>query len=137
MHVSVMEERAEVLEDFPAAANRVVSNPVGFIAGRDWQSNDALMLVSRNYELDQEALASALAQEAIAYIGMIGSRRKVRCVFEALKERGIATEKLARVYSPLGLDIGADSPTEIAISALAELLKVQRGRNGEHLRGRS
>ena len=65
---------------------------------------------------------------------MIGSRRKVRLVFEALEAAGIPKERLARVYAPIGLDIGADSPVEIAISALAEILKLQRGRSGEHLR---
>ncbi len=65
---------------------------------------------------------------------MIGSRRKVRYVFDALRQAGITDAELARVYAPLGLDIGADSPAEIALSALAEVLKVLRQRSGNHLR---
>jgi xanthine dehydrogenase accessory factor len=134
MHVSVIDERADLLADFPAAANCLSANPCAFITAREWQSDDALLFVSRNHELDQEALASALGKDVIGYLGMIGSRRKVRRVFDALKERGIGEDRLARVYSPVGLDIGADSPAEIAVSVVAEILKVQRQRSGDHLR---
>ena len=70
----------------------------------------------------------------VGYIGMIGSRRKVRRVFDELRERGVPDAKLASVYAPLGLDIGADSPVEIAISALAQILAVLRRRDGGHMR---
>jgi xanthine dehydrogenase accessory factor len=65
---------------------------------------------------------------------MIGSRRKVRPVFDQLKEDGINDELLAQVYAPIGLDIGADSPAEIALSVLAEILVVLRKRQVAHLR---
>jgi xanthine dehydrogenase accessory factor len=66
---------------------------------------------------------------------MIGSRRKVLHVFDRLRERGISDEKLSGVYAPLGLDIGADSPAEIAVSCVAEILSVLRQRSAKHLRG--
>jgi len=135
MHLTVVDERAELLSDFPPATNRVAAtSPAAFITARQWSGDDALVLVSRNHELDQEGLAAALRAEGIGYIGMIGSRRKVRLVFEALRKEGFAEAELARVYAPVGLDIGADSPAEIAVSALAEILKVQRQRSGAHLR---
>lgn len=137
MHVTVVDERAELLAGFPPSTNCVALNPSSFIAGREWEKDDALLLVSRNYETDQEALATALSSEISGYIGMIGSRRKVWRVFETLKARGITDDHLARVYAPLGLDIGADSPAEIAVSALAEILKLQRQRSGDHLRAAS
>ena len=84
-------------------------------------------------EVDREALAVALRIERPAYIGMIGSQRKVDRVFAELRERGIADADLARVHAPIGLDIGADSPMEIAVSIMAEVLKVLRGRTGDHL----
>ena len=65
---------------------------------------------------------------------MIGSRRKVLMVFQALRERGVPNERLAQVYAPLGLDIGADAPAEIAISALAEIIAVLRHRTATHMR---
>ncbi len=135
MHVSVVEDRAELLSGFPAAVLALtdVAAPT-YILARDWQPGDALLLVSRNHELDREALAAALELGCISYIGMIGSGRKVRHVFDALRERGITDEQLSCVYAPLGLDIGADSPAEIAVSSMAEILKVQRNASGKHLR---
>ena len=59
---------------------------------------------------------------------MIGSRRRIRAVFELLeKEQGIDRAKLERVYSPVGLDIGAQTPAEIAVSIMAEVINVRRG----------
>ena len=135
MRVTVVDDREELIRDLPAAVEQVsaVSGPE-FIRAKRWAENECLLLVSRNHERDQEALAAAFASEGISYIGMIGSRRKVRIVFDTLRAAGVSEERLGRVYAPLGLDIGADSPAEIAVSAIAELLKVQRGRSGEHLR---
>jgi xanthine dehydrogenase accessory factor len=109
--------------------------PANFIASHEWQSDEALVIVSRNHEIDRAALAAAMAQTGAGYIGMIGSRRKVRMVFDALRGSGISEEQLSRVYAPLGLDIGADSPAEIAVSTVAEILSVLRGRTAKHMRG--
>ena len=65
---------------------------------------------------------------------MMGSRRKVRMVFEELQARGIPAEAFAGVHAPLGYDIGADSPAEIAISILAQVMQALRGRTGERMR---
>ena len=133
--VSVIEDRAEFLENLPASVARVSDTAAPeFIATHSWQSDEALVIVSRNHEIDREALAAALEQTGAGYIGMIGSKRKVRLVFEQLQDRGVAVEKLAHVYAPIGLDIGADSPAEIAISALAEIIAVLRQRQGAHMR---
>jgi xanthine dehydrogenase accessory factor len=67
---------------------------------------------------------------------MIGSRRKVQKVFQQLLKKGMTKQALTKVYAPLGLDIGADSPAEIAVSALAEILSVLRKRAGNHLRAK-
>jgi xanthine dehydrogenase accessory factor len=135
MHVTVVEERTELLGEFPSSTVCVSSeNPSAFISQHEWQSDEALLLVSRNHDMDREALAAAIQVENVSYIGMIGSRRKVRYVFDALREARATDAQLSRVYAPLGLDIGADSPAEIAISAMAEILKVLRSRSGEHLR---
>jgi xanthine dehydrogenase accessory factor len=133
MHVTVVEDRAEQLENFPSPVNRVIEDAPAFISRREWRSDEALVLVSRNYLLDRDALAAALKKPEVGYIGMIGSRRKVNRVFDALKQ-AVSVEQLSTVYAPLGLDIGADSPAEIAVSVIAEILKVQRGRKGGHLK---
>lgn len=135
MHVTVVEERTELLAQFPATAHCISDiNPPAYIADREWHGDEAMLLVSRNHELDREALAAALRVDRIGYIGMIGSRRKVRYVLDALRAAGIPENQLSKVYAPLGLNIGADSPAEIAVSAVAEILKVQRGCSGHHLR---
>ena len=136
MYVTVVEDRADLLENFPASSSRVVANAAEFISQRDWHDDEALVLVSRNYELDREALAAALKKTGAGYIGMIGSRRKVHRVFDALKQVA-PVERLKDVYAPIGLDVGADSPAEIAVSVVAEILQVLRKRKGGHLRGAS
>jgi xanthine dehydrogenase accessory factor len=135
LFVTVIEDRAETLDELPTSVRRLTNtSPAEFIAAHDWQPDEAILMVSRNHDIDREALAVAVEQTSAGYIGMIGSKRKVRLVFEALRSRGIAEEKLSRVYAPIGLDIGADAPAEIAISALAEVLAVLRGRSAGHMR---
>jgi xanthine dehydrogenase accessory factor len=135
LFVAVVDDRVELLADLPAVVTCFSDlSPVDFIASHQWQSDEALVIVSRNHEIDREALAAAVEQAGAGYIGMIGSRRKVRRVFDHLRERGVTEEKLARVYAPLGLDIGADSPTEIAVSTIAEILAVLRQRSAAHMR---
>ena len=79
------------------------------------------LVVTRGHGHDAEALAQ-LAGSACGYVGMIGSRRKVRLIFEALTFRGVLPELLARVHAPLGFAIGARSVPEIAVSVVAELI---------------
>lgn len=136
LFLSVIEDRPELLQDWPATVQSVTDTaPPAFIATHSWQRDEALVMVSRNHEIDREALAAAVEHASGAgYIGMIGSKRKVRMVFDHLRERGVTNEALARIYAPLGLDIGADSPAEIAISVLAEIIAVLRQRKGVSLR---
>lgn len=138
MHVTAIDDRTEVLTDFPENVHRVTAIAAPeFIMGREWQEDEALLFVSRNHELDEQSLDAALRKQPTGYVGMIGSQRKVRRVFDSLKTKGISAERLARVYAPIGLDIGADSPAEIAVSVIAEILKLQRQRSGNHLRSTS
>jgi len=135
LFVSVIDDREEMLADLPPVIAHISdSSPAQFIASREWRNDEALVIVSRNHEIDREALAAALTRTGAGYVGMIGSKRKVRDVFDDLRRRGVPDEKLAKVYAPLGLDIGADSPAEIAVSTVAEVLSVLRQRSGKHLR---
>ena len=135
LFVTVVEDRADMLTELPPTVARVSdSSPADFIASHEWQADEALVMVSRNHEIDREALRAAVGQTGAGYIGMIGSRRKVRMVFEALRSSGVSEEQLSGVYAPLGLDIGADSPAEIAVSTVAEILAVLRQRTATHLR---
>jgi xanthine dehydrogenase accessory factor len=135
LFVTVLEDRAEFTVGLPAQAEIVREiDPPRFIADRTWKADEAIIMVSRNYEIDREALGAALQTTGAGYIGMIGSSRKIEQVFAALRERGLSEEKLAQVYAPLGFDIGADSPAEIAVSVIGEVLAVLRGRSGKHLK---
>jgi len=85
-----------------------------------------VVIITRGHRHDVECLLAVLDSPA-AYIGMIGSRRRVRGVFELLeRERGIEPARLRRVHSPIGLPIGAVTPAEIAVSILAEVIGVYR-----------
>jgi xanthine dehydrogenase accessory factor len=85
-----------------------------------------VVLVTRCHETDQAAL-ELLAAGSWAYLGMIGSRRKVRVVLDRLREAGIPEAVLARVHAPIGVPIGSHAPAEVAMSILAELVAVRNG----------
>lgn len=91
-----------------------------------------LVIVTRGHKEDMRVLAWAVRTQA-RYVGMIGSKRKVLSVYKALENEGYKTEEFERVYAPMGLDIGALSPEEIAVSITAELVAVRRNSaNAEH-----
>jgi xanthine dehydrogenase accessory factor len=85
-----------------------------------------LVIVTRGHKDDMRVLAWAVRTEA-RYVGMIGSKRKVLSVYKALENEGYKPEEFERVFAPMGLEIGALSPEEIAISIVAELVAVRRG----------
>lgn len=87
-----------------------------------------VVLVTRAHEYDYECLRDLLGHEPLPrYIGMIGSRRRVRAAFQALLGDGVPRARVALVRAPLGLDIGAETPDEIAVSVVAEMVAVRRG----------
>ncbi len=85
-----------------------------------------LVIVTRGHLHDKTVLTQALRTDA-RYIGMIGSRRKRDMIYRALKEEGFTEADLARVHAPVGLEIGAETPAEIAVSIVAELIMVRAG----------
>ena len=85
-----------------------------------------LVIVTRGHIHDKTVLAQCLKTDA-KYIGMIGSRRKIAMIFEKLKEEGFAQGDIERVFAPIGLDIGAETPEEIAVSIVAQLISVRAG----------
>jgi xanthine dehydrogenase accessory factor len=137
--------RVSVLDDRPAfateerfpEADRVLrvdfSDP---FAGMRIDGGSYIVLVTRGHKYDYEALRDVLRREGPqpAYIGMVGSRRRVRATFEQLAREGVAAARIAAVRSPIGLDIEAETPEEIAISIAAELVQVRRGGSGRPLR---
>lgn len=88
-----------------------------------------MVIVTRGHKDDMRVLRWAAGTDA-RYIGMIGSKRKVLSVYKALETEGVPAERLARVHAPVGLEIGALTPEEIAISIAAELIAVRRNAQG-------
>jgi len=88
-------------------------------------SNSYLIIVTRGHKEDMRVLAWAVRTEA-RYVGMIGSKRKVLSVYKALENEGYRAEEFTRVFAPMGLNVGALSPEEIAVSVVAELIAVRR-----------
>ncbi|HEY0794046.1 MAG TPA: XdhC family protein [Chthoniobacterales bacterium] len=135
--VTAVEDRPEYLRAFGPGDAQLLTEPNrAFIDRQVFRPQDAVVLVNRNYLMDQETLHALLTHEteALGYLGMIGSRRKVRRVYDELSRRGIPAEKLHRVHAPIGLAIGADSPMEIAVSIVAEMLAVLRRQPGQSMK---
>ena len=87
-----------------------------------FDTNSYIVIVTRGHSHDKTVLAQALKTDA-GYIGMIGSRKKRNFIYKTLLEENVSQEDIDRVHSPIGLDIGAETPEEIAISILAELIR--------------
>ena len=111
-------------ERFPMAQQLYTSYETAF-AQIQPNASSYLVIVTRGHRDDMRVLAWAVRTQA-RYIGMIGSRRKVLSVYQALEKEGYAPEEFSRVYAPMGLEIGALSPEEIAISITAELIAIRR-----------
>jgi xanthine dehydrogenase accessory factor len=85
-----------------------------------------VVIVTRSHVIDHDVLKRALEQDC-AYIGMIGSKAKVAKLFASLKESGVDSSKLDKVFAPIGMHIKGEGPFEIAVSILAELIAVKNG----------
>jgi xanthine dehydrogenase accessory factor len=92
-----------------------------------------LVLTTRGVPVDVKGLP-ALLETPAAYIGVIGSRRRWATAYSELREAGVAEEKLAQVHSPMGLELNAETPEEIAVSIMAEIIMLRRGGDGVQMR---
>jgi xanthine dehydrogenase accessory factor len=108
-------------ERFPGAERIVVGPIEETLSGLDVDERTYAVIVTRGHGHDQEALYHLVATRA-PYVGLIGSRRKIRLIFEGLRGMGISDTHLARVAAPVGIDIGSESVVEIAVSIVAELI---------------
>jgi xanthine dehydrogenase accessory factor len=91
-----------------------------------------VVIVTRGHSLDKDALQAALESNA-AYIGMIGSPGKVKRIFKDLLNEGFSRERLAQIHAPIGLDLGAETPDEIALSIAAEMVMLRKKASGASL----
>lgn len=128
--VVVLDDREDfaTTERFPEAS-RVLRMDFAYpFAGVEPGPADFVVLVTRAHRYDFDCL-QALVDKRVPprYIGMVGSRRRIRAAFRALMDAGLSADRLATVHAPVGVDIGAETPEEIAIAIVAELVAVRRG----------
>ena len=131
-NITVIDDRADFAsrEKFPDITIRLVAND--FVRALDsLQITPAshIVLVTRGHRHDEICLHKVIDKPA-RYIGMIGSRRRTTTIRERLKREGVSPELLRRVHAPIGLDIGAQTPEEIALAILSEIVLVRRGGSG-------
>ena len=126
VHVVDDREKFANHERFPAAEEIVVAPIPEWLHGADIPASAYVAVVTRGHQHDLEALR-ALAARDLRYLGLIGSRAKVARIYDALAAEGMPAECLERIRAPIGLEIGAVTPAEIAISIVAELIAVRRG----------
>lgn len=138
--VTVLDDRPAFAETerFPEADRVVVADFDDPFADVPVGERTRIVLVTRGHRYDYDCLR-ALASAGVepAYVGMIGSRRRVRAAFEALAAEGIDPAWLERVHAPIGLDVGAETPAEIAVAVAAEMVRSQRGGSGRPLKERA
>jgi xanthine dehydrogenase accessory factor len=123
----VLDDRPEYADAkrFPEAYSTIVINDFKQALKRFEIDKDSYIVIfTYSHQHDREVLEQAVSTSA-GYVGMISSKRKRAAIFEALMAKGVKKERLEWVHSPIGLDIGAETPEEIAVSIVAELIKVR------------
>jgi xanthine dehydrogenase accessory factor len=125
--VTVCDDRAEFANKkrFPNADNIIAEDFESIFDRIDINKNSYIVIVTKGHKWDEMVLEKAVQTDA-KYIGMIGSKRKTLTILKRLNERGIREKTLRRVYSPIGISIGAVTPEEIALSIVGELTKIRR-----------
>ena len=110
-------DRTIVVKDFDDAFNEIQTDDDSYI-----------IIVTRGHRGDLKVLRQAL-QRPFAYLGMIGSRRKNSLLYDVLREEGVTEKQISQIHAPIGLSIGSETPEEIAVSIVAEIISERAGRN--------
>jgi xanthine dehydrogenase accessory factor len=125
--IAVLDDRAEFAnrERFPEAELVLAGDLEKAFSNLPIDRLSYIVIVTRSHKDDQKVLEQAIKTPA-RYIGMIGSKTKVKAIFKNLQEKGIEPKLLDNVHTPIGLEIYAETPEEIAVSILAEIIKIRR-----------
>ena len=134
--VKVIDDRAEYADvtRFPPPIQRVVGDIPSTLREERLGADSYIVIVTRGHQCDEAALAAVIDSPA-HYIGMVGSKRKIKTIYDNLRRGGVTEEQLARVHAPIGLAIRAVSPEEIAISIAAEMIAVRRENRRQIIEG--
>jgi xanthine dehydrogenase accessory factor len=134
-HITVLDDRVIYAnrERFPQADEVLVGDMAETLSQIEITSQTYIVLITRGHQFDEPCLRAIIHSPA-KYIGMIGSKRRIKACFIRFRDEDkIPEELLKRVYAPIGLDIKAESPEEIALSIIAEMIKVRRGGTAQSL----
>lgn len=129
--VIILDDRQEFAnaERFPETSRTIILKDYNRVfEGLEIDEDSFIVIVTRGHQYDREVLEQSIETSA-GYIGMISSRRKRDTIYEALRSGGVKQERLDFVHSPIGIDIGGETPEEIAVSIVAELIKVRSGQS--------
>ena len=124
--VTIIDDRPEFAnaERFPEADETIAEDITSVTKRLDINGSSYIVIVTRGHQKDTQVLQWAVTTPA-GYIGMIGSKRKIKMSFTYLKTTGITQEQLDKVHAPIGLSIGAETPEEIAVAIMAEMIQVR------------
>lgn len=133
--VIVSDDRAEYCrpEHIPGMAGYLVCKPGEVVTQLAITPQTYVAAVTRGLPVDEELLPALLKTDA-AYLGLIGSRRRWTLTANALIERGVTPEALKRIHAPIGLELEAETPEEIAVSIMAEIIMIRRGGSGRMMK---
>jgi xanthine dehydrogenase accessory factor len=135
LSVEIIDDRPEYAnaERFPEADRITCGRFDEVLDGYSIDSNTYVVCVTRGHRHDETSLRLVASSDA-AYVGMIGSKRRVGAVLQHLIDDGVDPEAVGRVHTPIGLDIGAETPEEIAVAITAEVIQARRGGTGQPMR---
>ncbi len=125
--IVVIDDRPEILGQYQKPVETILTDAEFSQNFPQIDANSHVVIVTHGHKGDRQVLAKVINTEC-AYIGMIGSRNKIARTYESLEKDGVEKARLEKVHSPIGLDIGAEGPYEIAIAIAAELIEVRRKR---------
>jgi xanthine dehydrogenase accessory factor len=128
--VTVLDDRDNFAspERFPDVENIIVDSFESGLGQICVQKGSFILVVTRGHSHDQVATETAI-QTTARYVGLVGSRRKIKIIVENLLKKGIPPESFQKLYAPIGIDIGSETPEEIAVSVMAELIALRKDRH--------
>jgi xanthine dehydrogenase accessory factor len=126
-HVTVVDDRADFADPrrMPFAARVVTCEFHDVLGAARFDADTYVVIATRGHQHDA-TIASQVAPLPLRYLGMLGSRRKAALTAKQLKDWGVAEEMISKIHAPVGLSIGADTPEEIAVSVVAEMVAIRR-----------
>ncbi len=133
--VEIIDDRDSIAtkERFPEATKTLCGDPAEILSEYTLDANCYVTIATHSHTLDRLALAAVASTDA-PYIGMIGSSRKIKKTLQYLLDQGVSRENIAKLYTPMGLNVATIAPKEIAVSIMAEILLVKNNGSPEHMR---